>query len=176
MVAAAIEPLVVGGGVEAARRESTTTRLRISHVCSGCRRITANSAVGQLSGLSRIRFDTPSLPMSCSSARAPQLAQLAGPRGRARAPCLGNVGDAVRVTVRPRRLGVDHPRERLGDPVEIRIVGQQHAILAAPSSLQALQRPATAEIAPEARIPGDRLQRIDELRVEPGAAAAAAMS
>jgi hypothetical protein len=61
-------------------------------------------------------------------AGAAQRAQRLGVEAEARAEGDGDLGDALGVAAGVRRLRVDHARERLGDAVELLLVGDEHPV------------------------------------------------
>ena len=80
-----------------------------------------------------------------------------------------DLGDARGVPGRVGRLGVDHPRERPRDAIEAVVVGDHHAI----GRLEPPTPTGSRSVAQNAVVVLDRHQRVDERRIEPGAAAPA---
>ena len=138
MVAAAVEPLVVGRGVVRERREGGHADAGSRPCSAGAGGPAANSSSVSLPGLSRMRFETPELADVVQQPRAAQVAQAVRAVSRARSPTRdGVVGHAARSGERVRRLGVDDLREGLGDAVEPVLVGQRDDVVAARASRSA---------------------------------------
>ena len=83
----------------------------------------------ELARLVEDRLETPSLPMSCSSAGAAQVAQLGARRAERDGDADGDTADARRSGGRCKGdLASIDPREGLGDAVEAGVVGALHAV------------------------------------------------
>ena len=105
--------------------------------------------------------------MSCSSPARRRSRSTTGVEAEHAADPDRDLGHAHRVQGRERRLGVDHPRERLGDPVDPLVVGAQDQVARLPARHVGL-----LERGPERAVAADRQERVDERRVEPAPAAA----
>ena len=128
--------------------------------------IARNSSSVSLSGLSRMRFEIASLPMSCSRRRAAASAAV-GVEAEHRGDPVGDLGDALRMAGGERRLGVDHPRERLGDPVEPGVVAGEREVGRLP-----LGDVGRLERGPEVTVVAEAQERVDQGGVEPAPAPA----
>ena len=115
-----------------------------------------------------MRFEIASLPRSCSSPARRSVADVVGVEVQPLAQADGDLGDALGVAAGVGRLRVDDAGERLGDAVQAVVVGHEHAV----GGLD-LGDGGAVERGPEVGVVLDAGKRVDERRVEPGAAPAA---
>ena len=97
-------------------------------VCRGWSSTAKRSFVGQRAALVEDRVRDRELADVVQQPRPAQLAPCLGVQPHLLGDRDGDLGDALGVVVGVRRLGVDHARERLGDPVEELLVGGQHLV------------------------------------------------
>ena len=157
-----------GGGGEVAGRRRRARGCARSAPGGGASAPTRRRS--SLPGLSRIRLETPSLPMSCSSA-----ARRRSRSSRELRPSTSPTATAMRATPTEwragvGRLGVDDQRERLGDAVEPLAVGVLDAVRGLEGADHRV-RLVAAERAPERAVAARGAQRVDQRGIEPGAAA-----
>ena len=94
---------------------------------SGCSRTCANSALVSGAGLVEDPVGDRELADVVQQRGAAQVAQLRVVRAERARQADHDQARAIGVPVGPRRLGVDHARERVGDPVQLRVVGASAA-------------------------------------------------
>ena len=168
-VAAPVQLLVMcrrvvapGGGT--ARPCSRNSRLYVG-CCSTRRRSSGVSCPG----LSRIRFEMPSLPMSCSRPAWRSRRRLSLERPSTAPIAIGDLGDTLRVAGGERRLGVDHAGERSCHAVDSVVVDELNELRRLELEHK-LRHVVLGEPGPEAGVVLERAERTDQLRVEPASA------
>ena len=172
-IAAAVELLVVGGGVVcelAERRHAAEELPRVGRMLVDVDPLPS----GQVAGLVEDQVRDAELADVVEQPRVAQAAERLGRQLQQRADSDGDLGDTLGVPGGEGRLGVDHRGECAGDPVERGVVDELDRS-AARARTRTRRRP-RPRARPELGVALERLQCVDEFGIEPASAALAAPS